>query len=106
MTKTNKLVALALVVLGSAALAATRVAARGAGTLLVPASDLKFAPVPDMTGVQMATVEGDPAKGAGHFFIKFVSGFKAPLHHHTSNHSATVVGGTLVLTVAGKETKL
>jgi quercetin dioxygenase-like cupin family protein len=54
----------------------------------------------------LAQVEGDPAKGPSHFFLKFASGFAAPLHHHTANHSGTVVAGTLVLTVAGKEEKL
>jgi quercetin dioxygenase-like cupin family protein len=29
-----------------------------------------------------------------------------PAHHHTSNHFVTVVAGTLVLTVDGKEQKL
>ena len=30
----------------------------------------------------------------------------APVHHHTANHSVTVVAGTLVLTVDGKDQKL
>jgi len=103
----NKSKVLSLVVLSSAlVISAARVSARGAGALLVPASELKFADVPGVAGVQMAPAEGDPAKGAAHFFIKFTPGFKAPLHHHTANHSATVVAGTLVLTVAGQEKKL
>lgn len=96
--------------LGSAALVmASRVLAKGtggAGALLLPASQLKFTDVPDFKGIQMAQTEGDPAKGPSHFFIKFVPGFKAPLHHHTANHYGTVVSGTLALTVDGKETKL
>jgi quercetin dioxygenase-like cupin family protein len=76
------------------------------GALLVPAADLKWSDVPDMAGVQLAAVEGDPSKGPSHFFIKFVSGFSAPLHHHTANHFVTVVAGTLVLTVDGNEQKL
>jgi quercetin dioxygenase-like cupin family protein len=76
------------------------------GALLVPASDLKWIDVPDMAGVQMAVVDGDPLKGPSHFLIKFVGGFAAPVHHHTANHFVTVVAGTLVLTVDGKEQKL
>jgi quercetin dioxygenase-like cupin family protein len=76
------------------------------GALLLPAADLKWNDVPDMAGVQLAAVEGDPSKGPSHFFIKFVGGFSAPLHHHTANHSVTVVAGTLVLTVDGNEQKL
>jgi quercetin dioxygenase-like cupin family protein len=76
------------------------------GALLVPAADLKWNDVPDMAGVQLAAVDGDPSKGPSHFFIKFVGGFSAPLHHHTANHSVTVVAGTLVLTVDGNEQKL
>jgi quercetin dioxygenase-like cupin family protein len=76
------------------------------GALLVPAADLKWNDVPDMAGVQMAVVEGDPTKGPSHFFIKFVGGFTAPVHHHTANHFVTVVTGTLVLTVDGNEQKL
>ena len=76
--------------------------------VLAPAGDLKWQDVPDAKGVQIATIpgQGDPAKGASHFFLKFAPGFSAPLHHHTSNHYVTVVNGTLVLTVDGKDHKL
>ena len=33
-------------------------------------------------------------------------GFTAGEHHHTADHSGTVVTGTLILTVDGKETRL
>jgi len=74
--------------------------------MLVPSADLKWGDVPGMTGVQLAAVEGDPAKGPSHFFLKFVGGFAAPLHHHSADHSGTVVAGTLVLTVDGKDQRL
>jgi hypothetical protein len=103
----NKLTTLLMVVFGGAALLSTTlVSARSAGSLLVPKAELKWNDVPGMTGVQLAQVEGDPAKGPTHFFLKFVGGFAAPLHHHTANHSGTVVAGTLILTVGGKEQKL
>ena len=80
--------------------------AKGASAALIPASDLKWGDVDGFPGVKMAVADGDPAKGATHFFIKFAKGFSAPLHHHSSDHYVTVVAGTVVLTVDGKETKL
>lgn len=76
--------------------------------VFAPAGELKWQDVPDAKGVQIAAVpgEGDPGKGASHFFLKFAPGFSAPVHHHTANHYVTVVSGTLVLTVDGTEHKL
>jgi hypothetical protein len=79
---------------------------KATSAVLVPAEDLKWSAVPGMTGIQLAPLEGDPSKGPSHFFLKFDAGFAAPLHHHSANHSGTVVAGTLVLTVDGKEQKL
>jgi mannose-6-phosphate isomerase-like protein (cupin superfamily) len=76
------------------------------GSLFVPTAEIKWSEVPGMAGVQIAAVEGDPGKGPSHFFLKFAAGFAAPLHHHTADHSGTVVSGTLALTVDGKEQKL
>jgi quercetin dioxygenase-like cupin family protein len=81
--------------------------AAAAGTaMLTPATDLKWADVPGFKGVKMAAAEGDPTKGAAHFFIKFAPGFAAPLHHHSADHYVTVIAGTLVLGVDGKDVKL
>lgn len=74
--------------------------------VLTPAADLKFADVPGFPGVKLATADGDPGKGPAHFFLKFVAGFSAPLHHHSADHFVTVVSGTLVLNVDGKDVKL
>jgi quercetin dioxygenase-like cupin family protein len=83
------------------------VAAKSRGaSVIVPAADLMFDDVPDMAGVQLAKLEGDPAKGPSHFMLKFAAGFTAPMHHHSANHSGTVVAGTLVLGVDGNERKL
>jgi len=73
---------------------------------LTNVSDLKWADVPGFAGVHMAVGDGDPSKGASHFFLKFDKGFAAPEHHHSADHYGTVVTGTLLLTVDGKETKL
>lgn len=99
---------LLLAVLGALAVVTpTLVGAKGGGSsLLIPKADVKFSDVPDMKGLQLATLDGDPAKGPSHLMLKFDPGFAAPLHHHTANHSGTVVAGTLVLTVEGKDVKL
>ena len=73
---------------------------------MAPAADLKWNDVPGMAGVHLATAEGDPTKGASHFFLKLDKGFAAPEHHHSPDHSGFVVSGTLILTVDGKESKL
>jgi quercetin dioxygenase-like cupin family protein len=81
--------------------------AKPAGTAtFVVASEIKWADVPGFKGVQIATAEGDPNKGPAHFYLKFASGFAAPLHHHSADHHGTVVAGTLVLNVDGKDVKL
>jgi len=80
--------------------------AKGAAAVLVPASDLKWTDVAGAPGIQMAKLDGDPAKGPSHFLLKFAGGFAAPLHHHTADHSVTVIAGTLVLDVDGKAQKL
>jgi quercetin dioxygenase-like cupin family protein len=74
--------------------------------VLTPAADIKWTDVPNAPGVQISVVEGDAAKGAHHFYLKFAPGFAVGAHHHSADHYATIVSGTLVLTVDGKETKL
>lgn len=80
--------------------------AKKGSPVFVPAADMKWNDVPGFAGVQIASVDGDPAKGPSHFFIKFDPGVSAPVHHHTANHYVTVVAGTVVLTVDGQEQKL
>jgi len=81
-------------------------AAKGGPAVLIPAANVQWSAVPGMTGIQIAPVDGDPSKGPSHFFLKFTGGFAAPLHHHSAEHFVTVVSGTLVLTVDGKQQKL
>jgi quercetin dioxygenase-like cupin family protein len=78
--------------------------AQGAA-IFAPSADLKWvnAGVP---GVSTAVVRGDMAKGASHFYLKYASGFVAPVHHHSPDHYVTTVTGNLVLIVDGKEHKL
>jgi len=89
-----------------APIAAADAAKKGGAAVLTPSGDIKWADVPGFPGVKMSAVQGDPGKGANHSMQKLPAGFSAPLHHHTSDHYVTVVTGTLVLTVDGKETKL
>ena len=58
------------------------------------------------SGLKVAFLRGDAAKGANHIMLKLPGGFSAPLHHHSADHYVSVITGTLVLTVDGKETKL
>lgn len=81
--------------------------AKGAGaSVATAAADLKWNDVPDFPGLKMAVVSGDPAKGAAHFFMKFPAGFAAPQHHHSADHYVTVLAGTMVLNIDGKDVKL
>ena len=95
-----------LVVVGTLALSLPAQAQKKGGAVTTAAADLKWNDVPGFAGVKMAAAQGDPAKGASHFFIKFTPGFAAPEHHHTADHYVTVLAGTPVLTIDGKETKL
>jgi quercetin dioxygenase-like cupin family protein len=99
-------VAAAFVALGLSAQVVAAQEGKASNATLLPAGEMKFTPVEGFPGLQMAVAEGDPAKGPSHFFIKFAAGFAAPLHHHTSDHHVTVLNGTLVLNVDGKDHKL
>lgn len=80
--------------------------ADGGKATLTSAADLKWADVPGMPGIKISVGDGDPTKGASHFFLKLDKGFTAGEHHHSPDHTGTVVAGTLILTVDGKETRL
>jgi quercetin dioxygenase-like cupin family protein len=99
-------IAMTLALTAFAAHAAEKAGKKGGNAALIPASDVKWSDVPGFPGVKLGVTQGDPAKGPHHSMIKFGGGFAAPLHHHSSDHYATVVAGTLALTVDGKETKL
>lgn len=75
----------------------------GATATFVSASDLNWGDVPERAGVKLAAVQGDPSKGASHFFVKLPAGYSVPLHHHSADHYVTVVAGTAVFNVDGQE---
>ena len=86
--------------------AAASVPAIGAEkTVVVPKADLKWKNL-GTSGVAAAPVSGDMEKGPSRFFLKYPVGFLTPKHHHTADHYATVVSGTITLTVDGKAHKL
>lgn len=77
----------------------------GAGpTVVVTKADLKWKELGN--GVAAAPVSGDMEKGASRFYLKYPAGLVTPKHHHNADHYATVVSGTITLTVGGKEYKL
>lgn len=57
-------------------------------------------------GVVAAPVSGDMDKGPSRFFLKYPKGFVTPPHHHSTDHYATVISGTITLTAGGKEHRL
>jgi quercetin dioxygenase-like cupin family protein len=97
---------LTAVLIGIASVAFAADVKKTGGAVFTPAPDVQWQDVPGMQGVQVAPLGGDPAKGPSHFFLKFAPGFSAPVHHHTADHFVTVLRGTLVLAVDGKEQKL
>ncbi len=76
-----------------------------AAATFTPMSDLKWSAAA-IPGVSTAVVEGDMTKGPSHFYLKYDPGLVTPVHHHSPDHYVTVVSGTLVLTVDGKEHRL
>jgi quercetin dioxygenase-like cupin family protein len=70
-----------------------------------PAADLQWTNA-GAPGVSTAPAEGNMAKGASHFFLKYDGGFASPNHHHTPDHFGTLITGTLVLTSEGAEHRL
>src|SRR5437762_3227007 len=74
--------------------------------VLISAPEVKWSEVPGLAGLQIAVVEGNSEKGAHHMFLKYKDGFIAPVHHHSPDHFVSVVAGTLVLVVDGKEHRL
>lgn len=89
-----------------ALLVAASVLASDAGKATVVAkADLKWKDM-GIPGVVGAPVSGDMEKGASRFFLKYPVGFVTPKHHHTTDHYATLVSGTITMTVDGKDHKL
>ena len=86
-----------------AAVVVVSLATAGGGKAVVaPRGDLKWVDQ-GIPGVSAATVDGDMKKGASHFFLKYPAGLVTPVHHHSPDHYVTVMSGSLVLMVDGKD---
>ena len=94
----------AIVLSLSAALMAAAPMLATAGSTVIAKADLKWKDLGN--GVAAAPVSGNMDKGASRFFLKYPVGLVTPKHHHSTNHYATLVSGTITLTVDGKEHKL
>jgi Domain of unknown function (DUF4437) len=78
--------------------------ASAAQPVFTAASDLKWADL-DPTGapgVKIATLWGDPAKGAFGAYLKLPAGFVAPLHTHTNAMKVVFLSGTYIQAPEGK----
>jgi mannose-6-phosphate isomerase-like protein (cupin superfamily) len=74
-------------------------------SVVLSRADLKWKAMGN-SGVAAAPVSGDMVKGASRFFLKYPVGLVTPVHHHTANHHVTVISGSIILTVGGKEHRL
>lgn len=84
---------------------AAEAAADAGQVVAVPQAELKWKDM-GVPGLAAAPVAGDMAKGPCRFYLKYPVGFVSPPHHHSSDHYATVVSGTITLTAGGKEHRL
>ncbi|MGQ0794455.1 MAG: cupin domain-containing protein [Deltaproteobacteria bacterium] len=84
---------------------ASLLAMSGSKSAAVSKADLVWKDL-GIPGVAAAQVSGDMEKGASRFFLKYPVGFVTPKHHHTTDHYAAVVSGSVTLTMDGKDHKL
>ncbi len=95
-----------IVAIAAAVFSATSALAAETGKSVVLAKpDLKWKAM-GTSGVASAPVSGDMEKGSSRFFLKYPAGLVTPMHHHTANHHVTVISGSIILTVGGKEHRL
>ena len=92
---------LAVLLTGASAANAQQLAA----TIVRPAAEIKWIDA-GFPGVATALIDGDMSKGASYFYLRYAAGFVTPPHSHTADHRGTIVSGTLLLTVVGKEHRL
>ena len=78
----------------------------GSGQVVaVPQAELKWKNM-GVPGLDAAVVSGDMEKGPSRFYLKYPAGFVSPAHHHSADHYATLVSGTITLTAGGKDYRL
>lgn len=69
------------------------------------AGDLKWESDPEMAGMQMARLWGDPKKGAYGALNRWAGGSTVDWHTHTHDNKGVVLSGTLLLTLEGQPEK-
>ncbi len=79
---------------------------KDSNAVFIEAKDMKWTAVPETPGIQVAVVEGDLKKGNHHAMHKFDAGVSVPMHHHSSVTYATVIAGTMIITMDGTEHRL
>lgn len=68
-----------------------------------PAADLKWEALAGAPpGPMLATLWGDPTKGAYGAIEKFPASFSAPLHTHSADHKIVIISGTWIHGEEGK----
>ena len=89
---------------GSAGSDAKSTASAAARLVVKPAADLTWGDLDPKgaPGVKVATLWGDPAKGAFGAFFKLPAGFAVPLHTHTYDIRVVIVSGTYIQAPDGK----
>ena len=70
----------------------------------VSAEKAAFSPI--VSGASRAVLWGDPDKGPHGVFTKFVPGFEAGVHTHTSDLRIVVIKGAYVYKADGKEIRV
>ena len=68
-------------------------------------SDIKWEADPEMKGVSMAKLWGDPMTGPYGALEKWAGGTDAPLHTHSLDARAVMLSGTLIITMEGQPAK-
>ena len=70
----------------------------------LPAADLKWTDLDPKgaPGVKVASLWGDPAKGAFGAYFKLPAGFAVPLHTHTNAMKVVFISGTYIQAPEGK----
>lgn len=79
---------------------------KDSNAMFMDVKDMKWTAVPETPGIQVSVVEGDLKKGNHHAMHKFAAGVTVPMHHHTAVTYATVVAGTMIITMDGTEYRL
>lgn len=96
-------VALMLVALSSGAAVASPPMGQPALVVVMP-STVKWEPVKDMSGLEMAVLYGDPSKAGSQYAerYKVPAGFKFPPHSHPMWEEVTVLSGTFMVALGDK----